>query len=620
MIPADFLPDIESIQSGYSNGQFTPGELIAYLYEKASHYRDRNIWIKQLTPEEVEPYIVRLETAVGDGSYSEIIDKQPLFGIPFVIKDNIDVAGIETTAGCSEFAYQPDKHAYVVEQLINAGAVPLGKANLDQFATGLVGTRSPEPWGACRNSINSDYISGGSSSGSSVAVALGLASFSLGTDTAGSGRVPAMLNNIIGLKPSRGLLSMSGVVPACRSLDCPSIFALTISDAEKVFSVAASYDEQDAYARKNPFSNTNRYFGGSINSPVIGVPLLSQEANQLKFFGEPDAEKLYFDALEKWRSLGADIVEIDFEPLFKAAQLLYEGPWVAERYAAIEPLMQSNPDAVHPVVRGIIKSAESKTAVDGFKAEYEMQSYRALADQILSSVDFLLTPTAPRAYLVDELLNDPVQLNSNMGYYTNYMNLLDLSGLAVPAGFMSNGMPFGITMVGKKFEEEKLLSYAVQWERELDLTKGATGLKKVVSKGLAQIQAREHIELAVCGAHLSGMPLNWQLAERGASLIEASRTSANYRFYALASSPPVRPGLIRESNSGIAIDVEVWSIPAAELGSFVAEIPYPLGIGKLELEDGRWVSGFICESEAVKSAKDISEFGAWRKFMAQKQL
>ena len=602
MIPEQFLPDIASVQQGYQNSDFTPKELIEHLYKKASDYEDRNIWIKRFSLGEIEPYLESLEAKEPD--------ELPLYGVPFAIKDNIDVGGHTTTAGCAEFAYQPENNAFVVEQLIQAGAVPMGKTNLDQFATGLVGTRSPEPWGPCRNSIDPDYISGGSSSGSSVAVALGLVSFSLGTDTAGSGRVPAMLNNIIGLKPSRGLFSMSGVVPACRSLDCPSVFALSIADAEKVFSVAAQYDAEDAYSRANPFSNNSRHFGSCSQSPRIAVP----KKQQLSFFGEKDAERLFDEALAKWQSLGATVVETDFEPLFKAAKLLYEGPWVAERYAAIEGLMQSRPEEVHPVVRAIVETTESKTAVDGFKAEYQMQAYRVLADQMLSEFDFLLTPTAPRTYLLEELLQDPIQLNSNMGYYTNYVNLLDLSGLAVPAGFMSNRMPFGITLIGKKFEEQKLLSHASRWQAALDLPAGATGLVLKQQEDLSAVSFEQYVQVAVCGAHLAGMPLNWQLTERGASLVQETRTSDNYAFYALDA---LRPGLVRNSDSDTSVEVEVWSLPMAEFGSFVAAISHPLGIGKVELSDGSWVSGFTCEAEAVQAAEDISELGSWRQFKSQ---
>ncbi len=606
MIPDNFVPDISSLQKAYEEGVFTPRELVSWLYQKAENYPGHNIWITRLTPKEIEPYLLYLS--------GKRMEDLPLYGIPFVLKDNIDLAGTPTTAACPEYAYTPDNSAFVVKKLLEAGAIPMGKANMDQFATGLVGTRSPEPWGPCRNSFDPDYISGGSSSGSAVAVALGLASFSLGTDTAGSGRVPAMLNNLVGLKPSRGLFSMTGVVPACRSLDCPSVFALNTSDAEKVFSVMAQSDPSDAYSRQNPLENTSRAFG-QIQTPLkIGVPF----ADQMQFFGEAESAALFDQVVAGWTELGAEIVEIDIEPLLSAAKMLYEGPWVAERYVAIQDVIDNTPESVHPVVRGIVEGAIGKTAADTYKAEYRMQSYRARARQLFEQIDCLLTPTAPRHYLVEDVLKDPVQLNSNMGFYTNYMNLLDLCGLAVPAGFYSTGLPFGFTLVAPAFDDVKLLNAANRWEREQRLPLGAT---KSLPKTEAAIPApaviaAHRINVAVCGAHLDGLPLNWQLRERGATLVEKTKTSASYRMYLLEQPAPLRPGLVRNEEIGASIEVEVWSVPSSEFGSFVAHIPFPLGIGKVELEDSRWVSGFVCESSAVKGARDISEFGAWRKFMA----
>lgn len=599
MIPEDFIPDIQSIRNGYLSGDFTATELMSHLLEKSKQYQDRNIWIKAFSLEQIQPYLDALQRSD--------IEDLPLYGIPFAVKDNIDVAAVETTAGCPEFAYLPENHAFIVQQLVNAGAIPLGKTNLDQFATGLVGTRSSKP---CRNAINPEYISGGSSSGSAVSVSLGLVSFSLGTDTAGSGRVPAMLNNIYGLKPSRGLFSMSGVVPACRTLDCPSVFALSAEDAQNVFSVAAQYDIKDGYSRVNPYSNHARHFGAPLKAPVLAVPPL----DQLQFFGDSNAAELFERSVERWISMGASIVEMDFTPLFAAAKLLYQGPWVAERYAAIEDLMQNNPDAVHPVVRSIVEQAESKNAVDAFKAEYQMQEYRALAERMMTEVDFLLTPTAPRAYKLDDVLENPVELNSNMGFYTNYMNLLDLSGLALPAGFTPNGMPFGITLVGKKFEEQKLLSYAADWQRDIDLPAGASKTRIDHRVERTTVAFSDSVDLAVCGAHLTDMPLNWQLVDRGAQLIAATTTSKNYRLYALAGGPPLRPGLVRD-DWGEKIDLEVWSVPVTELGSFVANIPHPLGIGKLELADGHWLSGFICEPAAITDAVEITEYGSWKAYI-----
>jgi len=607
MIPEKFIPHIEAVTEGYRQGTFTPRELFAYLLDKADGFEDRNIWITRLSMESLEPYLARLDASSPE--------ELPLYGVPFAVKDNIDIAGVETTAACPGFAYVAQETAFLVRQLLDAGAIPVGKTNMDQFATGLVGTRSPEPWGPCRNAFDPEVISGGSSAGSAVAVALGLVSFALGTDTAGSGRVPAMLNNIYGLKPSRGVFSMSGVLPACRTLDCPSVFALCVADAEKVFSVAAVKDPGDAYARANPFSNSSRFFGEPLDSPIIGVP----RASQLEFFGDESAAQLFHKAIEDWRSLGAEIVEVDIEPLLLAAKLLYEGPWVAERYAAIESLLTTQPDAVHEVVRGIVETAADKSALAAFKAEYALQEYRAYAERLFGEIDFLLSPTAPRSYLIAELLEDPVQLNSNMGFYTNYMNLLDLCGLAIPAGFMSNGIPFGVTLVAPRFKEASLLSQALGWERKQQLPMGASSETYSNKTDFAAVSNREDIAVAVCGAHLEGMPLNWQLSERGAKLISATSTSENYRFYALPGGPVKRPGLIRDEENGCSIHVEVWSLPAKEFGSFVAAIPFPLGIGKLELEDGSWVSGFVCEGMAIEGAEDISALGSWRKYIDELQ-
>lgn len=605
MIPQNFVPHIAAVQQGYAEGAFTPRELVAHLVAKADQFTEKSIWIERLSDAQLEPYFLGLE--------SRSADELPLYGVPFAVKDNIDIEGIPTTAACPEFSYVAQQSAFIVRTLVEAGAIPLGKTNMDQFATGLVGTRSPEPWGPCQNAFDAEVISGGSSSGSAVSVSLGLVSFSLGTDTAGSGRVPAMLNNIYGLKPSRGIFSMSGVVPACRTLDCPSVFALCVEDAEKLFSIMASKDSDDAYARANPFNNTHRFFGKAAETPVIGVP----KPAQLEFFGDDSASELFKNAMQEWQALGATLVEVDCEPLLLAAKLLYEGPWVAERYAAIESMLQQQPEAIHKVVRGIIESAADKDAVAAFKAEYQLQEYRVYAERLFEEIDFLLTPTAPRSYRIAELLENPVELNSNMGYYTNYMNLLDLCGLAIPAGFMSNGIPFGVTLVAPRFRETSLLNHALDWERQQQLAMGASGQVRDSATHHNAVGSGQRIEVAVCGAHLSGMPLNWQLTERGATLVAETRTSSNYRFYALKGGPVKRPGLIRDENEGCSILVEVWSIPEAEFGSFVAAIPYPLGIGKLELEIGKWVSGFVCEGLAVNDAEDISALGSWRKYIAQ---
>ncbi|MCB1844091.1 MAG: allophanate hydrolase, partial [Halioglobus sp.] len=422
------IPDIATLQRGYRRGQFTPAEVLEVLLARAGTYREHNVFITCLSPEQIAPWLAALPP--------EQADELPLYGIPFLIKDNIDLAGVDTTAGCREFAYRPQGSAFIVERLIAAGAIPLGKTNMDQFATGLVGTRSPD-YGVCRNSLDPQWISGGSSSGSAVGVALGLASFSLGTDTAGSGRVPAMLNNLYGLKPSRGLLGMSGVVPACRSLDCPSIFALSAADARRVFDVVAEPDPHDPYARVNPFANTARGAGLPEAPLRLGVP----RADQRDFCGDTANADLFEETLERWQALGAQLTEVDIAPLLDAARLLYEGPWVAERYAALSDFISAHPQAMDPVVRAIIEPAASLSAVDQWRAEYRMQAFRGEAARMFSALDALLLPTAPTTYTIEALQAEPLALNANMGRYTNFMNLLDLCGVALPAGFNARGQP-----------------------------------------------------------------------------------------------------------------------------------------------------------------------------------
>lgn len=598
-----FIPmDIPSLSKAYQDQQLTPRDVVNYVLERSELYKAHAIWITPLNASELEPYLANLE--------KQDATTLPLYGIPFAIKDNIDLDGIDTTAACEAFRYKAESSAHIVSCLIAAGAIPMGKTNMDQFATGLVGTRSPEPWGPCKSSINPDYISGGSSSGSAVAVALGLVSFSLGTDTAGSGRVPAMLNNIYGHKPSKGLFSMSGVVPACRTLDCPSVFALTAADAKQIFDVASAFDVTDSYARKKPFSNSHINWGVPSTQPVIGVPV----ADNLNFFGDTESEALFAKAIEQWQSLGATIKEVNIQPLLDAAKLLYEGPWVAERYAAIESLIVNQEEQLHPVVAGIVAGAAGKTAVETFQFEYRMQDYRRKTELMFDDLDFLLSPTAPTTYTIEQVLEDPVTLNSNMGYYTNYMNLLDLAGASVPAGFTGQGLPFGVTLIAPAMEDQKLLSFAHLWQQSLDQIVGALDYKPALVNA-HQTEFKRTIQVAVCGAHLQGMPLNWQLTERGSVLIESTTTSAAYELYALAGDSPRRPGLKRVEN-GNSIDVEIWEMPSENFGSFVAAIPEPLGIGKVELESGDWLPSFICEPYGFDGAVNISKYGGWRAYIA----
>ncbi len=592
---------IAYLHDAYKNKTLTPEQLLKGICQDCEQFVDHNIWIHLLSQQELQPYL--------DNLLTKSIEESPLYGIPFAIKDNIDLAGIPTTAACQAFSYTPEKSAFVVEQLINAGAIPVGKANMDQFATGLVGTRSPAPWGACKNAFNKDYISGGSSSGSSVSVALGLVSFSLGTDTAGSGRVPASFNNLTGLKPSKGLLSMSGVVPACRSLDCVSIFALTTDDADTVFEQAVVYDVNDQYARENPFSNNGRQYGLPTGPFTFAVP----KPDQLEYFGNDSAQKLFDKSVSAMQALGGEKYELDFTPFLQAAKLLYEGPWVAERYVAIENIISNQPEELLPVIRTIIGSAENKKATDAFKAEYSMQKHRSQAKRLLADVDFLMTPTAGTVYTIEEVNADPIKLNSNLGYYTNFMNLLDCASVAVPAGFLDNGLPWGISLVSTCMQDRKLLSFANRWQQHLQLSPGKLDQDLPVSQA-TEISFSDTILVIVCGTHLDGLALNWQLRERGAVFLEKTLTSESYRMY-LIEGPPQRPGLMRDEASGTAIEIEIWRIPAAEFGSFVAGIPSPLGIGKVETADHRWLPGFICEACAVEKANEISVYGGWREYL-----
>ncbi|GAB1264404.1 allophanate hydrolase [Aurantivibrio infirmus] len=598
---------ITGLRQHYLHKDFTPAQLIEFLLEESANEQSNPVWIHLLDAEEIKPFL----EALRGKSPNDL----PLYGIPFAIKDNIDLVGIPTTAACPDFSYTPDDSAFVVQQLINAGAIPLGKTNMDQFATGLVGTRSPEPWGPCKNALNETIISGGSSAGSAVAVAKTWVSFSLGTDTAGSGRVPASLNNIVGLKPSRGLLSNRGVVPACKSLDCVSVFALNTHDANTVFDVAAKFDSEDPYSRRNSYANGSRYFTEHVPNFRVGVPAVSD----LAFFDNEEAQSLFADAKRAIKNAGGKFIEIDFSPFKEAARLLYEGPWVSERFLAIKALLQKSPDSILPVIKTIVGKGEAITAPDTYSAFYQLQAYYQKALAEFKKVDCIVTPTNGTYYSIAEVLDDPIQLNSNMGYYTNFMNLLDCAGIAVPTGFYKNKVGFGVTLFHRAMTDKRLLSIAANIEDQLQLNSGALDRRLSSNKSTTPFVKAPYasIPVVVCGAHLEGLPLNWQLKERGATFIESTTTYPAYRFYALAGGPPFRPGLIRDEQSGAAIDVEVWSVPREEFGSFVAEIPQPLGIGKVQLADGRWESGFICEPCGLEGAKEITELKSWKHYIAQ---
>lgn len=540
-------------------------------------------WISRFAPEQVLAAARAVDARLAAGK------DLPLAGVTFAVKDNIDVAGLPTTAACPDFAYAPAHNAFTVQRLLDAGALCLGKTNLDQFATGLNGTRSPH--GAPRCVHNLAYVSGGSSSGSAVVVGAGLVPLALGTDTAGSGRVPAAFNGLIGHKPSKGRWSSTGLVPACRSLDCITVFAVDAEDAALADSVIAGFDPADVYSRDLP------------DLPVgtrLGVPLPAQRP----WFGDLEAEYLYGRALERLEAQGYTLVEVDLAPLLAAATLLYNGPWVAERTAALEDLLASNPDAIDPTVREIVAGGLGITAVDAFRGQYQLMEYARAAQAIWATVDALAVPTSPVIYRVAEMLANPVTLNSHFGVWTNFVNLLDMAAVAMPAGYRRNGTGFGISLFAPAGTDRALLEMARRW--------GHPGLRPPLDTG----GKVDTIRLAVVGAHLEGMPLHWQLTSRDAKFVGATETAPTYRLYAMANSVPPKPALVFDEG-GAAIQIEVYELEMAAFGSFVAEVPPPLAIGTVTLADGSQVKGFVAEPRALAGAEDITALGGWRAFVSR---
>lgn len=601
-MPATLGWTIEDWQNAYQSGA-TPETLITELVTSLD--TTDNAWIALLSGTDLQAALSELGNTLKkvDGDIARL----PLYGIPFAAKDNIDATGFDTTAACPAFAYTPASDATVIARLKAAGAVLIGKTNLDQFATGLVGTRSP--YGAVVNAFNPEIISGGSSSGSASVVARGLVPFALGTDTAGSGRVPAGLNNLVGLKPTRGLFSIKGVVPACRSLDCVSVFALTVNDAGTIATQMKGLDSADAYSRQQPAALPLEAAAIRRPGPIrrLGIPEHPQ------FFGDQQAEAAWNTAVSQWRQQDVELVRVDFEPLLELATLLYEGPWVAERHAAVEQFMADQGDEMNEVVGGIISNAAKFSATDTFKAQYRKQELLREIDGLLMEVDALLVPTAPTAPTIEAVDADPVGLNSQLGTYTNFVNLSDFCALAVPSGFRDDGLPFGVTLISGAWKDVELQNLAAQWLNAHPTPLGATNQPRP-EESIASPGAVPTVQVAVVGAHLSSMPLNTQLVERHAVLLDQTTTSANYRLYALPNTTPPKPGLKRVDGDGQAIIVEVWEMAASEFGSFVDLIPAPLGIGNVELANGRWVNGFICEGYGFEGARDVTDFGGWRAY------
>ena len=591
---------VAEILDAYRGGAIKPEDIVARSFARIRAHNDPAIFIALREEAEV------LAEARSLGKPGE--KTRPLYGIPVSVKDNIDVKGLPTTAACPAYSYRPNRDAAVVARLREAGALILGKTNLDQFATGLVGVRTP--YGIGRNLFDPKLIPGGSSTGSALAVGAGLTPLALGTDTAGSGRVPAAFANIVGLKPSRGLVSTLGVVPACRTLDCVSVFALTVDDALATLEVISAPDAGDASSGPRPV----RAAGPMPEGLRLGTPLPGQRL----FFGDRVSEALYEAALARFTDMGVKIVEVDIEPFYAAARLLYEGPWVAERYLTARALIASAPESLHPVTRQIILAGAHGTAADAFAAFYQLEDLQRICDRTFHNVDALVLPTAPTIYTIEQVLADPIGLNSRLGTYTNFVNLLDMCGLAVPSAMRADGTPFGITLLARAGEDVALAAIGREFHAATGLPLGALKYPQPPLSRRPAAPAAGEIPLAVVGAHLSGMPLNRELLALGARLIERGATAPHYRLYALPGTQPPKPGLLRVKNgAGAAIEIEVWALSESAFGRFVAAVPRPLSIGTLELDDGRSVKGFLVEAEAVDGARDISSFGGWRAFMAQ---
>lgn len=599
---------IKGLLAAYAAGSLTPTETVSSALARIDAIDRPEVWILRVPAADVEARATALQ-ALYDVHGSAVFEQMPLFGVPFAVKDNIDVAGLPTTAACEPFAYTPEVSAFAVQRLIDAGAILLGKTNLDQFATGLVGTRSP--YGAVRHPEAPLHLSGGSSSGSAVAVAAGCVAFSLGTDTAGSGRVPAGFNGLVGLKPSLGLVSKRGVVPACRSLDTLSVFAHEVDDAWRVLGEIARFDSLDGYSRKVPASGLLRA------APRIGVP------EQLEFYGDTAASSAFSAALDTLVTrLDLTPQPVDFEPLKAVSALLYDGPWVAERRAALGAFFETHHEAIDPVVAKVIGKAEQFNAADAFNGQYALADLKRHAEALFDTIDILIVPTTPTHPLIADVQANPVELNSQLGYYTNFVNLLDLCALAVPCQRRSDGLPAGVTLIAPSGADRRLAELGARIQA-LFANPTAPADETETASAATLIQPlpfqEPTITLAVVGAHLRGQPLNWQLQEAGARFLRATHTAPGYKLYALANTQPPKPGLVRTTQQGQPIAIELWEVPLRTFGKFVADVPAPLGIGTLEVAGGASVKGFICEPAAVgddSGALDITSCGGWLAYLA----
>lgn len=560
-------------------------------------------WIMLCDESRLNEQLQRLE---ADGA-----DRLPLYGVPFAVKDNIDVQGWTTTAACPAFAYTADATATVVQRLQAAGAVVIGKTNLDQFATGLVGARSP--YGKVPNTFNPAYVSGGSSSGSASVVARGLVPFALGTDTAGSGRVPAGLNNIVGIKPTPGTVPMQGVVPACKTLDVVSVFALNIKDASDVLGLLQGVGEEAVF---KPVVMKPGWLGTCSRPLRVGVPAEVDCDVGLGF------ASAFMDAVGRLQRMQVEVVPVDMAPLHEVAQLLYDGPWVAERYSVVKPLLEAQPQAMDPTVRNVIAQASQFDACQTFEARYRLAALSRQAESIWISVDVLMVPTTPTCPTFEALADQPVVLNSALSRYTNFVNLLGWSALAVPSSISCSGLPFGVTFIAPEGADAALVDWGLRWEEATSLPPGARlpSCRRSPAASAPRLAAELALKLAVVGAHLKGLPLHSQLVERHCRWVSTTCTAPSYRLFALAGTKPAKPGMVRTATGGAAIEVEVYEMPLSGVGSFLQAIPYPLGLGNVELSDGTWVKGFVCDPAGLEGAVDITAHGGWRAYLSEEAL
>jgi allophanate hydrolase len=602
------LPPLGTLRARYAAGTLTIPGVAARAWALSARHDQAEAWIHRVPEDQLLSRARGLQALLE--AHPDALERWPLLGIPFAVKDNIHVAGTFTTAGCPAYARFPNASATAVQRLLDAGALFVGKTNLDQFATGLVGTRSP--YGACRNPFDPAYITGGSSSGSALAVSTGSVCFALGTDTAGSGRVPAAFTNIVGLKPTRGLVSTRGVVPACPSLDCVSVFALAAADAFAVLRAIEGFDRDDPYSRVAAAPPAPGRAGFRFGVPLPG---------QLDFEGDADYARLYENACAAAVSLGGVAVPVDIEPLLAAARLLYQGPWLAERAEAISRGMPLDSEDLLPLLREILAPAAAVTGADVFRGQNEMKVLTRAAEPLWKSVDALLLPTTPTIFTRAQIDAQPIARNAVLGRFTNFVNLMDLSAVAMPAGFRGDGLPFGVTWLAPAFAEATLEALALRWEARQALPLGATGqpaeAPAPASPPLAPEPART--PMLVFGLHLSGQPLNGELTALGARFEGEARTAPSYRMALLRRGEKRLPGIWRQAEGfGVALEGEIWSLPEDQVGAFFARVPAPLCLGSLELADGTWVKGFLAEASACERADDISDFGGWRKWLGSK--